>query len=352
MKKKNISIAFWGSPPPPIGGMTVHIQRFSSLLISEGVKVIMYNFSKEKSVIDNVKNVNSILMWYLSLIFLKSPKIHYVITTNSKVRFLATMLSIIRLKKVIIRVGGHSLKNSINRGGLDKYLNIVALKLCFGFIGVNKEICDIAVQYTSKNKVNHIPGFLPPVNIETPPQIPIEIDEFFNSVDVKIVVTGQIVFKEEDDLYGLWDVLDFIEELKESNKKVRCCIVSYSYLHDNFEERKQFNEEIVNRKLNENVFVYHNLGELWPIINTADVFIRPSYTDGDANSIREALFLNKIVIASNSVERPSKCILYETGNTKDLVEKVKTVLSQNYVRDSECDDLGNYNKLKKLIQIV
>lgn len=342
------SIAFWGTPPPPIGGMTVHIQRFSKRLEGEGWKVQYYDFKNSGRKESNITGVKSVYLWYLSLLFMKSPDIHYTVTTSSLVRFLAVLFGIIRNKKIIIRVGGHSMKNSIARGGMERRFNLFSLKYCSGFIGVNKEICEIASQYTKKEKVNQIPGFIPPVKSNSEPAIPKAITDFYGVSGTKIIITGQIVSRQGDDVYGLWDVIDFIEGVKKVEEKVKCCIVSYNYLNDNSAEREEYIDEIKKRGLSDNIFVYHNENELWPIINYADVFIRTSYTDGDSNAIREALYLEKKVIAANCVERPEGCILYDSGDVSDLISKyISSKSIEKYTVGP--DHLSNYVKLKGLL---
>jgi hypothetical protein len=346
-KRNNNSktIAFWGAPPPPIGGMTVHIQRFSNLLKKDNWAVVFYNLGNLKETKSAFGAFFSLLKWYLSLVFLPSSRVHYVITTRSYVRFLASVLTVIRGKKVILRVGGRSLENSIENGGLGKLLTIWSLKLCSAFIGVNKDICKLASNYTRSSKIHMIAGFIPPMVDSNTNQIPSSIKHFFKEAEEKVIVTGQIVKWGEDDIYGLWDILPFIEGVK--NSGVKCCIISYNFVSDNIIARDLFISEINKRGLSEWLMVYHNEGELWPILNYADVFVRSSHTDGDANSIREALFLGKRVIASSCVRRPSKCELYETNDITDLIA---TFNKGNTLASPEAStENGNYPKLLSLL---
>ena len=320
MNKKEIM--FWGAEPPPIGGMSVHIKRLSDFLLLNEWKEYQYNFNRNLSRKEkHINNVQNLWLWYLKLWFCKSPKVHYVITTSAFVRFLAALLTL-RGKKILIRVGGRSLEKDLENGGIKKLLNILSLKLSTSFIGVSEEICNLALRYTGKSKINHITGFIPPIGNG---YLPFEINDFFDSNNLKIVVTGQIVNENKEDIYGLHHVLDSLVIAKEKGLNFKCCIVSYTISGDNSIAISNFRKKITLLDLNSHVLLYQSNNELWPILKVCDLFIRSSITDGDANSIREALFFDKIVIASDCVIRPDKCILYKTLDSYDLVSKIESL---------------------------
>jgi hypothetical protein len=336
-------IVFWGSEPPPIGGMTIHLKRLSVFLRNKEWTVFQYNFSDIKKEEDYIINVNYVWLWYLKLWLFPSPSIHYVITTTSYVRFLASLLTL-RGKKIIIRVGGRSLQDGLNSNLLEKYLNILSLKLCSSFIGVSSEICKIASKYADKSKINHIPGFIPPCGEIIPPH---EVVDFFNDSNLKIVITGQVVLEYEEDIYGLYHALDSLKILKDRSVLFKCCIVSYTISGNNDYKISKYRELIETKGLQDEVLLFHNTAELWPILKISDVFIRTTITDGDANSIREAFFLNKIVIASNCVARPLSCILYKNLNSEDLADKIQEWRKANIYQ--EVDIISNGSKILKLL---
>jgi hypothetical protein len=344
LKNNNKTISFWGAEAPPYGGMTIHIQRLTQYLQIKGWDIIQYNFNKEKRNKKYIVNVSNLLFWYLGLWFKQSPKIHYVISTRAKIRFLASLLTF-RGKKVIIRVGGESFKNEINVGGLSRLMNIWSLKYCSSFIGVNDEICQFVEKYSRQNKINHIPGFIPPQLINQ--NIPNIITDFFKTNILKIVVTGQIFGIKEKDIYGLFHFIDSLHILKKENFKFKSIIVLYGSSMPNFNVNLQRLESYISKlMLNNEVLIYVNNDELWPIINLSDVFIRPSITDGDANSIREALFLGKSVIASDCVNRPNQCVLYNSLNSIDLAFKIYNLKLNPLIFNIE---EGNERKIENLL---
>jgi glycosyltransferase involved in cell wall biosynthesis len=71
------------------------------------------------------------------------------------------------------------------------------------------------------------------------------------------------------------------------------------------------------------------------LIRDADILIRTTLFDGDAISIREALFLETPVIATDNGMRPDGVHLIESGNADDLVAKVRSVLDQSGTKPAE-----------------
>ena len=343
--KKNL--IFWGSPPPPIGGMSVHIHRLSIHLKSKKWSVYFYNFTKIDRADDKTLNVKNLFLWYLSLWFTKTPKIHYVITTRPYVRLLASLITLIG-KKVILREGGRDLKRTSEKNFLNKVMNILSLKLCTSFIGVNKEICNYANLYISKKKIYNIPGFIIPPNEKI--KCPTKIIDFFQKKSMRIVVCGQIFAKEKEDIYGLWDILKCIKLLKSENqiKNVKCVIILYQSLGINSSEINKFKEFIFQNNLEDYLLIFHSKNQLWPILKESNIFIRSSITDGDANSIREANHFNNFVIASDCVPRPKFCTLYKTNDVFDLAEKIKNFRKKKMKSYPSKND--NVEKIEKLLK--
>jgi glycogen synthase len=74
------------------------------------------------------------------------------------------------------------------------------------------------------------------------------------------------------------------------------------------------------------------LGELSPsralaVIRTADVFLRPTGTDGDALTVREALALGVRCVASDAVPRPAGVITYAGGRADECARAIELALT-------------------------
>jgi len=62
---------------------------------------------------------------------------------------------------------------------------------------------------------------------------------------------------------------------------------------------------------------------LWPLFKYTDLFIRPTLSDGASVSIQEAVYFGVPVIASNVCRRPKECVVYKAGDKKELYLKIK-----------------------------
>ncbi len=57
-------------------------------------------------------------------------------------------------------------------------------------------------------------------------------------------------------------------------------------------------------------------------MRVCDVFVRPSRTDGDSVSVREALAVGRLVVASDVGLRPPGCLLFPVGDARALAERL------------------------------
>ncbi len=64
-------------------------------------------------------------------------------------------------------------------------------------------------------------------------------------------------------------------------------------------------------------------------IAAADLFVRPTRADGDALSVREALFLGVRVVASDAAPRPPGVRLFPTGSSRALADAILDTLASS-----------------------
>lgn len=86
-------------------------------------------------------------------------------------------------------------------------------------------------------------------------------------------------------------------------------------------------DEISRRGLDEHVHFMTGQRQLWPLLRDAAVLLRPTTTDGDAISIREALLFDRPVVASDVVERPAGTELFRSRDLAAFVAATRRVLS-------------------------
>lgn len=86
------------------------------------------------------------------------------------------------------------------------------------------------------------------------------------------------------------------------------------------------------------------------VLQKVDVFVRSTYFDGDASSVREALALGVPVVASDTDFRPDGVILFQRGDVKDLSEKIAHALGSGHRRDARLQR-GGSGSLERLLAI-
>jgi len=122
--------------------------------------------------------------------------------------------------------------------------------------------------------------------------------------------------------YGAELLVDAVARLQNQRKDAGCLLIGLG------EEAKAVRSLIEQRNLTRSVLLLGDVphGECLHVISRSAAFVRPTFTDGDSISVREALALGVPVIASDAAVRPAGTVLFETGNPDDLIKKMECVL--------------------------
>ena len=133
------------------------------------------------------------------------------------------------------------------------------------------------------------------------------------------VLSAAVFFQPE---YGFELLLDAMSELRKVHPNIGCVVMGDG------EHREEAVPQVESVGLREAVLLTGDLDhELCLVVMAnSDVFVRPTFMDGDSISVREAAALGVPVVASNVGTRPEKTVLFEAGNRLELVERIETVL--------------------------
>lgn len=338
-----------GPYPPPYGGISIHIKRLYQKLKVLNIESNIYCPNKININNENIKSLN-LKKIVLQFIFFNKNEIIHLHISGLKIRLIMSLISLLFNKKLIITVHGVSLKEEYNQ--LNKFGKIIykfLLNKISYLIVVNSHIKDWCINNKILlDKIEVIPAYINPIMNENDYlKINKEVWDFINTSKKKeekiITANGNIRFFNNEDLYGLDLLINLIYLLKKANYKVSLVFALLGYKSQTKEERCYFVEllkKIEEYNLENNIFIYKVRDtEYYPILEKSDIFIRPTNTDGDAVSIREAIYLKKPNVASDIVKRPEETILFKSRNIEDLLEKTKFVLN-NYEREK--------NKLEKI----
>lgn len=320
-EQNTADVAVWGRVPPPIGGMAVHLQRLLPYLNKVSISVQMYSAGRRTPEHPAVRQVSDKrITWFLGLFFGRCEPVHYVFSNNTGARFAASLLSRWKRAKVVLRIGGGSLTSCANScSPIDRFMIRFAVRNADVIIGVNREICSSA-QLLGARRVIHIPGFIPASYDNSP--IPEAVESFLSQLTGPVLLaSGEVGDNPEDDLYGAYLLLDLIERMPDIR------LIFYAYTITKSEkDQEPIIEEIRRRDLTKRFLLFRSTTELLPVMRRCDVLVRPTRSDGDSNSIREALHLGLPVIASDCVTRPAGVATFPSGNLAALQNKIVDVL--------------------------
>ena len=321
-ESKYADVAVWGRIPPPIGGMAVHLRRLLPHLTGKGITVQMYSVGRPTQEHPQVRQVwGRRLAWLLILLIRRCEPVHYVLSDNTSARFAASLLAFSGRAKVILRVGGESLAVAIRSNSLVERLMIrFAIRHATAVVGVNEEICTLAGAIGAK-RVLRVPGFIsePCAN----QSLPDEVSDFVAADKSPVLLaSGEVHDPNDDDLYGAYMLLSVLQRLPNLR------VVFYAYeITVGPGPRERLAEEIRKRNLESRYLLYRSAADLMPAMRRCDMLVRPTRSDGDSSSVREALHAGLPVIASDCVERPEGVVTFPTGNLQMLGDAVLGVLS-------------------------
>ena len=328
---KENKILFVGPLPPPIGGVSIHLSRITNSLEQNGFDVSVFNTSKNY-LISYIKLLLLLLKILLNnydivhihstrkniiktVLFAKNIKIFKLYFTDHNPRLFSTSkhnkefyLKFFTKIDLLIAVSNEVINNYIKEGLTlpDKYL----IQNAFFPPDLKKEKCI----YNNYDKI---------------------IKQFIkNSSPLLVASAYKLSFINNTDLYGLDLCIELTKNLLIKYKYTNVgFIFALPDTSENPNKLKKYYKHIQESISNHFIIITQPI-ELWPLIKRATIFIRPTITDGDSLSIREALMFGKPVIASDSCARPESVILFKNRDVEDLTYKtIQTLKDIKYERD-------------------
>jgi len=311
-----------GTLPPPLGGISVYLYRLSKL-------------RKEDQFIDtkNITYWKSSIFWFIKQIFNREKKIYICHSLNLRIKLMLYILSNSSIHDFSICF--HSIRSFLEQyyssNFFFKFLIKRILRKTKYIIVVNPDYKKY-LRYLFKidnRKIQVKHAFIPPPLEEENKIINTYDDELQSFLTEKnpIIMANAyaLVFFKNQDLYGLDMCIELTQKLKREfpNLGFLFALANKNKNSSYFTEMKK---KIDDLDIKNNFYFITGQKEIWPIFKKIDMFIRPTNTDGDSVSIREALHFNCPVIASDIVKRPKNSILFKNRELNDLYEKAIRVL--------------------------
>lgn len=314
-----------GPIAPPVGGVSIHISRITQLLNKE----FEFDFIDESREIKpsyfNIRSLN----FFLYLKKLIQANILFIHSGKKSLRTIHLLIGKILGKKVILTIHSFRSDTPIFVSSINGFF----YRLANSIVVVNPEI---------KNQL-HLPekktivkdAFIPP-QIECEPELPKEIQESLskNNNDGNLIIcanASRLDKYNNQDLYGLDMCIEVAKRLVEK-KLPFFFIFVVSSLEKNADTFFKSKELIKKLGLSEKFILTNESLSFVKLIEKADIIVRPTNTDGDSLTIREALFFNKPILASDIVERPAGVNLFQTRNFDDLEKELETLIKRQIIK--------------------
>lgn len=316
-----INVLITGPMPPPAGGISIHLQRLQYLLKDEFNLDFIDESSSKNKLYFNIKSLN--LFVYLKKII--NTDLVFIHSGNRLFKKLHIVLGKLFGKKIIITIHGYGKKRSF----LFRLYDQLVFNLANKIILVNPEIRQKLK--LNENKIVIKNAFLPPLLSEEP--------NLSNVIEIRLISArnqnktiicanaSRLDSFNGEDLYGLDMSIEATKMLVDAGIPVDVIYIVSSL--DAGEDKFQKAQNLIQQyQIQSSFFLIHEKASFVKLIEQSDMVIRPTNTDGDSLTIREGLYLNKIVLASDVVKRPEGTKLFKTRNTVDLFEQMKELITQ------------------------
>ncbi|WP_439603098.1 glycosyltransferase [Devosia sp.] len=299
-----------GPVPPPTGGISVHLSRLSATLTKNGIPHSILDESKPQTV--GVSNIRKMLPWtYVST--LRRHDLVHIHSFNHFARLMHT---------VVARVCGLQIVHTVHsaRGSRLALLALRASsKLSQRTVCVSHAVAAVVGGATAV-----IPAFIAPSELDEPP-LPEDVLSWLdaqraNGRRLIAANASKVSFFEGADLYGIDMIVEAFESAAISSRySALICLSREGPAVDHLASLRRSIEQAGLEEI-----VKFVVGEVsFPaVLRRCDVFVRPTNTDGDAVSLREAQWYGKPCIASDAAVRPEGTILFRSRDVADFVSRL------------------------------
>lgn len=300
-----------GVLPPPLGGISTYLYRLSRL-------------NKEEKFID----VGKIGRFNLLKILIQ-PNSHFINHIFSFKRlFFIYMINLLKINSYSIVLHGEGSRLFYRNSNMwEKYIMNKILRKAQSIQVVNEHIRSylLSILPGIDDKIHIKCAFLPPPIEDEENILKTYLNELFIFIKAHepLIVANafKLVFLNKIDLYGLDMCINLVAEMKKRYSNIG---LIFALADDgNKDYLNEIKEKMKVLQIEDNIYFMTGQKELWPLFKKADLMVRPTCTDGDAVSIREALYFKCPVVASDVCIRPEGTVTFQSRNQEDFYVKVK-----------------------------
>lgn len=306
--------------PPGIGGISVSSQRLYDNLKRDGYDVDVYKLNIDNPWLNNKPCIALRFFFIPFYVFFhkKYDIIHCHVTGICRKLYLGISKVLFKRAKLIFTIHG-DITDLLNKKWSTFSLNRADKIICVQMGDSQKT--PLKLRY----KCVDIPAFILPY-VVTENNIPGNVLDFVKKEEPPLIIFngGIVLSRKYYDLYGFEDAINAYKQLQRENIQCRLLMLINGKVtngvHKNFVEKLK---QPVSDDLSV-LFVENEEFELLPLFKYAKIYLRPTKTDGDSLSVREAMAMNCNVIASCKAIRPEGTLVYHTD--EELLILLKSIL--------------------------
>ncbi len=321
-------IALIGAYPPPYGGVGVHLQRLVAHLEQAGVDFRLYNTVSQAERPPFVQSIaRHRRLWTLWFCARNRCNIVHLVVTQWLAYLIFAVASFFRRGSYVISLHNMRLVDTMTSGcPIKKLLTRWLLRRYDIVVACNEHIAEacITLANVKPERVRVVPAFIPPIPQESP-DVPADIRAFVDSADpVMLAATWLGREYEGASTYGTDMLVELIERIQGDYPQVGLIV---TLLGGSPEEIEQVRNDASQRTGGHIFWVAEPLEDITWLLESSDLYLRPSNTDGDSIAVREALYFGIPVVASDAVARPDVCVLFKTRDMDEFEKMVRKSLA-------------------------
>ncbi|NOT47731.1 MAG: glycosyltransferase family 4 protein, partial [Acidobacteria bacterium] len=324
MDERKMFVAQLGPMPPPHGGVSTNMLAIHQALRQNGHDSVIIDVANrnENADVDEVLKPRSAFGLIRLLLKLDCDIVHYHIggEFNTKLVFLTLLCGLLPGKKSVVTFhsGGYAKKIADMARPLS--LRGFAFRSIDFLIGVNTQMIDMFSRYGVPKERTRL---VLPFELQKPDQdltIPAEFENFAKNADPFLLSVGALE-PEYLNAFLIESMPAIIERFPNAGLLIAGSGSMRAGLADKIDQMKAGEKIVLAGNVNHAVLLH--------LIERADTVLRVTEYDGDAISVREALFLGTPVVASDNEMRPDGVhLLADPVNATDLVDTLSAALAE------------------------
>jgi glycosyltransferase involved in cell wall biosynthesis len=327
----DLDILILGPVPPPFGGVSAHLARLVPLLQQSGFRVGVLNHfhSVDAPYVLGALRRNPI-NYYFAPRKADAPVFHY--HHSRWLHLIAFFLGQRgRQAQYVITLHAPDIGRDLrSRLAPVRRLTRAALNRFGLVIAVNDQIRDAVRDYVDPQRLVVIPAYLT-ASADEAHAYDAEVEAFLRSGRVLIVAAYRVQFiPDGGEMYGLDTAAEAFVALAREHPEARLALFIAQPPTDRRGRRHlaAVEQKLLDAGIRDRAAILFDR-PLLPAFGYDVVFLRPTRSEGDAVSVREALQAGVTVVASDVVGRPAGVATFATGDPEALAAAVASALGRS-----------------------